>query len=155
MKQRLTILLLLAVPFAHAQDDDCNDRRLAKNGGWGKPSLTNNASAADYAIQKRFYDATHAVFGRYTPRGTQPYATFSFASARNGEPLAVYHYSVMGMYYVCRGKDLELAGETFNQLELSFNSFRHFYFFHPYTGDDGPGFDVLREGLPKEIRPGV
>lgn len=123
MKTVALIALLLAAQHLQAQDDDCNERRMAKNGGWGKTSITNRAKAADYAIQKRFHDAAHGLFGRYVPRGTQPFVTGYFGTTRNNQPVADYNYGVYGMYYACDGAALKLQGETHTTLDFQFNRF--------------------------------
>lgn len=156
MKKMLLTLLVLFSLCCAAQDDDCLERILAKNAGWKKINSTVRTSAAQHAIQKKFTDEVHAMVAAYQPRGLQAQWYSTHQPVEYKVPLASFTYRVIPMKYLCSGSTLEMEHEGTGGLTIHFNSNYFRWLFQPTTEyESGPGFDVLREGMPKEISPGI
>lgn len=155
MKRICFLPIVFLSIILHAQDDDCLDRILAKNGGWKKNAPYNKASAADFAIQKKFTEATYSMMSLYQPRGIQAEITMSHSSAMYQRPVAQYTWFMLAMKYFCKGEELVKAHETNTAVHVIFNPNFGNLVFDPTTDYMGAGFDELREGFPEEIKPGV
>jgi len=155
MKNILLSSLLLFVKFLSAQNTDCVERALAKEGGWLKLKDTRRASTADYAIQNRFMESFRNSIKRYKPVGLQAQYSSSFLPAMHGEPVATYTETVFAMFYGCGNGEPALAHETNTNLTVAFNRINFVSIYDTLTDDTGTGYFDLREGLPVELKPGI
>lgn len=151
----LITLFLLSSSATHAQDDDCIDKILSKNGTWKKITSTNRATTADYAVQSKFILAIHSMANSYQPKGVQAEWYSTHSSKQQYEPVAGYMYHVLAMRYSCNGAELKLNHETNTKFTLKFNTDFSRLLFQENTDYTGTNFNVLREGYPEEIEPGV
>lgn len=154
MKRILSILFSISSSFAFAQDD-CIDRILARDGEWIKLKETIKASAADYAVQKRFSSALYNMLSGYKPKGVQAQWSSSFLPVAYSEPVARYSNTVYAMKYSCNGGALQLNHETNTKLYAAFNAVTFAEIYDTTTDYHGTGFFKLVEGLPVEVRPGI
>ena len=157
MKRYFFILLLLSTGIIKAQENDCIDRQLKKLGNWTKLKETVKSAPADLAIQRRFFNALHnPLQAAYQPKGLDAAYSGSFQPVKYGQPVAYYWYTLFGERYFCEGDALVLNRFDINTLfttEFNYVSFLEIY---DTTGaDHSVGYWSLREGIPKEIRPGI
>lgn len=155
MKKIFSTALVITCFIASAQDDDCMDRIMAKEGKWVKLKETVSASATEYAIQKKFSDAVYNMISPYRPFGVQPQWSGGFSSPSNRFPVTSYSNLLMAMKYYCKGSELELDIETNTTLDVRYNFVRFLDVYDTATDYHGAGFFDLREGFPTEIKPGV
>lgn len=157
MKKLMILVLSVNSFFANAQDDDCLDRQLAKQGKWTKLPETVKSGAGDLAIQRRFYNAVHnPLQSAYQPKGIDAAYSGSFQPPQYSQRLAYWWYTVFAERYFCEGNALVLNKFDINTIfttEFNYVSFLEIY---DTTAADNPlGFRALREGFPVEIRPGI
>lgn len=154
MKTGLLIILVLTSSIVFAQDDDCMDRILSKEGQWVKLKETIRASPAEYAAQKKFSDAFLAMLSAYKPKGVQAQWSGGFSSVTNKRPVADYSNLLLALKYYCQGNELKLDHETNTTLDVRYN-FVSFLEIYDTTADYyGAGYFDLREGYPVETKPG-
>ncbi|MGZ5254972.1 MAG: hypothetical protein ACXWV4_11550 [Flavitalea sp.] len=151
----LIAIFLVSSIATNAQDDNCIDRILAKNGTWKKITSTNRATPADYAVQSKFISAVHSMSNSYQPRGVQPEWYSTHSSKQQDEPVAGYMYHVLAMRYSCDGAELKLNHETNTKFTVKFNTDFSRMLFQENIDYTGTNFNVLREGFPEEVQPGV
>ena len=155
MKQFALLFVLLLSVCLQAQDDECLDRILAKNGSWKKGMVTNRASQSDYAIQKRFTDVIQSMLASYSPRGVEAHWDLSHLSPVYKQPVAAYRYILRALAYSCSGSNLTLNHEANSKITIAFNNDFARILFDTVADDSGAGFNVLREGFPEEVQPGI
>src|SRR5687768_13217713 len=108
-KTFLFVLMSITAAFAHAQNDDCLERQLAKVGKWTKLPETVKSAPSDQAIQRRFYNAVHnPLQAAYTPKGVDAAYSGSFQPTVHGQPIAAYWYTIFAERYFCQGDALVL-----------------------------------------------
>lgn len=154
MKTILSLLFIHILFFASAQNDPCLERIFAKSGGWIKGQTINRAGA-DYSLQKRFTDAAHSMFSSYQPMGLQAKAYSVHESLEKGKPVTRFYYRVPIFSYFCSGDGLQLGHESSYGFRVMVNDNFSRILYDSSTNYDGVGFNVLREGMPQEIKPGV
>lgn len=155
MKKIVFLALILTSSFAFAQDDDCMDRILSKEGKWVRLKETVKSSSADYAVQKKFSDAVYDMLQPYKPQGIQAQWSGGFSSVVNKKPVAEYSNMLFAMKYHCKGSELVLDIETNTRLDVRYNLVPFLEVYDTTTDYQGSGYFDLREGLPTEIKPGV
>jgi len=160
MKKYFAFLFSLFVLFTNAQDTEaelCMQRIMAKQGGWSKLRETVKSSAADQAIQRRFYNAVHnPLQAAYKPKGIEAAYSGSFQPQVYNHPVSFCWYTVFGERYFCEGNGLWLNKFDINSMFRVLFNYVHFVEIYDTTVADNPlGYHVLREGIPNEIRPGI
>lgn len=155
MKKGLPLILVLASTLVFAQDDDCMNRILAKEGKWVKLKETVRSSPADYAIQKKFSEAVFTMLSPYKPYGVQAEWSGGFTSVANKRPVADYSNLLLAMKYYCKGIELNLDHETNTTLNVRYNLVTLLEIYDTTSDYYGTGYFDLREGFPVESKPGV
>jgi hypothetical protein len=156
MNKILFLFLLVVSLHPYAQNNECLERLLSKQGSWGKSYTTNNATASDAVIQKKFLDAAHQMIRPYyNPMSVVTNEYFSYAPQRSAEPVNHYLYSIMAFNYVCKGEIFSVNEETSTRLDIKFNSFSETPLYDTTDDYQLTGYFDLRHGLPMEIKPGI
>ncbi len=151
------ITLLLFFGFASgAQQNSCTDKILAKEGSWGKTSRSENATAAELVVQKKYVNAVQTLLSReYKPAHLQAEFSLWHARLNSREPVTTYGLTLYGMQYSCNAGELELNHETSTKMTIGFNQFTETQLFDTITDHMLTGFNKLSHGIPVEIQPGI
>lgn len=155
MNKILSTLFVITCFSAFAQDDDCLDRIMAKQGQIVKTSETVRSTAAEYAIQKKFSTAFYNMISSYQPRGVEARWSGGFSSPQLKRPVANSTNLLAAIKYHCEGSKLALDHETNTSLKVEYNNFSFTELYDTTTDYQLTGYLSLQPGLPEEIKPGV
>jgi Tol biopolymer transport system component len=158
MKKMLTTALLATCLVTAAQDDDCLERRLTKEGSWRKLKETVKATGADLAMQRKFYTAAlNQMQAAYTPKAVVGEVSASFMPVVYNQPVSTWRCPVFVLLYLCQGGQVVLQNpmDVSTMLTYSFNTVDFLEIYDTPGATHETGFFPLRAGIPTEVAPGI